>query len=93
MVLRYGKDKYVQAQEKEEGKKASREEFLCKYRKYVPGKLSKLPPFTIKDWKDAIDKLDRDADLRTSIKQLLISGVSQTNYRNFYFISTQTKAI
>ena len=85
MVLRYGKDEYVQNQEKEEGKKASREDFLYNYRKYVPGKLSKLPPFTIKDWNDSIDDLDQDADLGTSIKQLLISGVSQTNYGYFLF--------
>ena len=85
MVLRYGKDEDVQRQEKEGWKKASREEFLSSYRHFVLGGRFKLPPFTIKDWKDAIDELDKDAELGTSIKQLLISGVSQTNYGYFLF--------
>ena len=83
MVLRYGKDKQIQSQEKEEGKKASREEFLDDYRQDVPGELSKLPPFTIKDWRDAIDDFDQDADLGASIKQFLISGVMKF-FLHFY---------
>ena len=85
MVVRLNQDKDAQKIENEEGKKASRTTFLSWYRKFVPGILSKLPDITVRDWKDAINEVDNDVNLGTSIKQLLISAVSPTKYCDFLF--------
>ena len=63
MVIRLNHEdtkKALQEIEVEEGEKAAREQFLACYRRCVPGKLSKLPPIAINDWKDAIDEIEKD---------------------------------
>ena len=59
-----------------ETKKDSIVRAINAYRRLVPGKLSKLLPITINEWRNTVEQLGQNGDVTSHLKQNLIDGVS-----------------